>query len=413
MKIKILYKWEMLVWLWLAFFFNQADRQIFNIAMPLIKADLGLTDAQLGLVSSIFVLTIGIFIPIAGFAGDLFSRKKIIYFSVLFWSAATLLTGTSITLIHLVLFRSIAVGGGEAFYAPAANALIGEYHEKTRALAMSVHQTSLYAGVILSGIVGGYIAQTYGWKNTFYLFGGIGIVLAAVLAWRLKRTIPVLQTETVTDRKTFFKQAALALFEKPTALLLGGAFACLVFVNVGYLTWTPTFLHEKFGLSVSEAGFSSMFYHHVFAFAGVLAGGWYSDKIAVDGDHRRLIIQSLGLICGAPFIFMLGQTATPFFTYVALCGFGFFRGVYEANLYTTLFSVIAPGFRATSIGLISMFAFVTSAMAPFLLGYLKPTLGLSDGLSALCIAYIIGGICILIALKYFFKRDSLSLTIKQ
>ena len=413
MKIKILYKWELLVWLWLAFFFNQADRQIFNIAMPLIKADLGLTDTQLGLVTSLFVLTIGVFIPIAGFAGDLFSRKNIICISLLFWSLATLLTGMSVTLIHLVLLRSIAVGGGEAFYAPAANAMIGEFHQKTRALAMSVHQTSLYAGVILSGAAGGYIAQTYGWKNTFYLFGGIGILLAAMLAWRLKPSVQISENITTDDRTKFLKQAARALFEKPTALLLGGAFACLVFVNVGYLTWMPTFLHEKFGLSITQAGFSSMFYHHIFAFAGVLAGGWYSDKIAVDGNHKRLIVQSLGLLCGAPFIFILGQSETPFITYAALAGFGFFRGIYEANLYTTLFSVIAPAFRATSIGLISMFAFVTSAMAPFLLGYLKPTLGLSDGLSALCAAYILGGICILIALKYFFKRDCLPITTEQ
>jgi len=413
MKIKILYKWELLVWLWLAFFFNQADRQIFNIAMPLIKADLGLTDTQLGIVTSVFVLTIGVFIPIAGFAGDLFSRKNIICISLLFWSAATLLTGMSTTLIHLVLFRSISVGGGEAFYAPAANALIGEFHQKTRALAMSVHQTSLYAGVILSGTAGGYIAQHYGWENTFYLFGGIGIVLAALLAWRLKPSIAIANAVSSSDRKTFLKQAALALFKKPTALLLGGAFACLVFVNVGYLTWTPTFLHEKFGLSITQAGFSSMFYHHIFAFAGVLAGGWYSDKIAVTGNNKRLIIQSMGLLCGAPFIFMLGQSGTPFLTYAALAGFGFFRGIYEANLYTTLFSVIAPAFRATSIGLISMFAFVTSALAPFLLGYLKPTLGLSDGLSALCVAYISGGILILIALKYFFEQDCLPLAKEQ
>jgi MFS family permease len=409
MKIKILYKWELLIWLWLAFFFNQADRQIFNIAMPLIKADLGLTDTQLGIVTSVFVLTIGVFIPIAGFAGDLFSRKNIICISLLFWSAATLLTGMSVTLIHLVLLRSIAVGGGEAFYAPAANALIGEYHQKTRALAMSVHQTSLYAGVILSGTAGGYIAQHYGWKNTFYLFGGIGILLAALLAWRLAPSVAISHMGSSPDRKTFLRQAALALFRKPTALLLGSAFACLVFVNVGYLTWTPTFLHEKFGLSITQAGFSSMFYHHIFAFAGVLAGGWVSDKIAVKGNSKRLVIQSLGLLCGAPFILMLGQSGTPFLTYAALAGFGFFRGIYEANLYTTLFSVIAPAFRATSIGLISMFAFVTSALAPFLLGYLKPTLGLSDGLSALCVAYILGGMAILIAFKYFFKQDSLPL----
>jgi MFS family permease len=413
MKMKAFYKWELLIWLWLAFFFNQADRQIFNVVMPLIKADLDLSDAQLGLISSLFVLTIGVFIPIAGFAGDLFSRKNIVCFSLFFWSAATLLTGTSTTLLHLVLFRSLAVGGGEAFYAPAANALISEFHQKTRALAMSVHQTSLYAGVILSGLLGGFFAESYGWKNTFYLFGGVGIILALFLFWRVKPSIKIADELNTGSKKLFLKQAASQLFEKPTALLLGSAFASLVFVNVGYLTWMPTFIHEKFNLSITEAGFNSMFYHHIFACAGVLMGGWISDRMALKGQRFRLVIQSMGLFIGAPFIFALGQAETPFMTYAWLAGFGFFRGIYEANLYTTLFSVIAPAFRATSIGLISMFAFIISALAPFLLGYLKPTLGLSDGLSSLCVAYVVGGVCILIAFRYFFQKDCLPVSADQ
>ena len=126
MKTNNFYKWELLIWLWLAFFFNQADRQIFNVALPLIKADLNLTDAQLGLVGSLFVLTLGLCIPFAGVIGDLSNRKKVIGFSLLFWSVATLFTGFGNTLLHLILLRSLAVGGGEAFYAPAANGLISQ-----------------------------------------------------------------------------------------------------------------------------------------------------------------------------------------------------------------------------------------------------------------------------------------------
>ncbi|SDJ01048.1 Sugar phosphate permease [Pedobacter sp. ok626] len=402
------YKWELLIWLWLAFFFNQADRQIFNILLPLIKIDLQLTDVQLGLISSLFILVIGIFIPIAGVVGDMFSKKRIIWISVLFWSIATLLTGASTGLIHLILFRSIAVGGGEAFYAPSANALIGEYHKKTRALAMSVHQTSLYAGVILSGTLGGLIAQWYGWKFAFYIFGGTGIVLAALLAWRIKSIQLINTVSTNHVRAGFIKEAVLALFKKPTAILLGMAFACLVFVNVAYLTWMPTFLHEKFKLSIVEAGFSSMFYHHIFAFAGVIFGGWCSDKFALKSSGNRLIIQSVGLLLGAPFILAMGQAENASYTYVMLAAFGFCRGIYEANTYTTLFLVIEPQYRSTSVGIISMFAFITGAIAPVLLGYLKPGMGLSNGLSSLSVAYLIGGVLILVALIKFYKRDVVS-----
>lgn len=405
MKKSNFYKWELLIWLWLAFFFNQADRQIFNVVLPSIKSDLGLTDAQLGIVASLFVLTIGVFIPIAGFVGDLFSRKKIIVFSLMFWSAATLLTGASNTIFHLILFRSIAVGGGEAFYAPAANSLIGEHHHKTRAIALSIHQTSLYLGVILSGWLGGYIGERYGWKNTFYLFGAVGIFLSFIIQWRLKATPKAVSQLLPDEQKGFVKKAFKTLVSTKTALLLIVAFACMVFVNVSYLTWIPTFLHEKFNLSLANAGFSSMFYHHIFAFAGVIFGGWLSDKVAVRAAKYRFYVQALGLLMGAPFIFAMGQSNTTTATYIFLAGFGFFRGIYDANIYTTLFEVIVPAFRSTAAGLSAMFAFVIAAIAPALLGYLKPTLGLSNGLSSLFLVYIIGGLCILIAAQKFLTKD--------
>jgi sugar phosphate permease len=199
----------------------------------------------------------------------------------------------------------------------------------------------------------------------------------------------------------------VALLRKPAAVLLCGAFLTMVFVNVGYTTWTPTFLHEKFGLSIAEAGFTSMFYHHLFAFIGVMSGGWLSDSLALQSARYRLIIQSAGLLLAVPFIVGMGQASTPGVTYICLAGFGFFRGVYDANLYATLFEVIEPQHRSTSVGLSAMFAYVVAALAPFLLGYLKPTLGLSDGLSALGVMYLLGGICVWAALQWFFSKDSL------
>ncbi|MGF7218688.1 MFS family permease [Spirosoma lacussanchae] len=405
MKKQDRYRWELLLWLWLAFFFNQADRQIFNVSLPLIKTDLGLTDAQAGLVGSLFALTLGLMIPMAGIAGDLLNRKRIIGFSLLFWSAATLLTGLSNSLLQLIVLRSLAVGGGEAFYAPAANGLISQHHHQTRALAMSIHQTSLYAGVVVSGALGGYIAQQYGWKNAFYLFGGAGVILSAVLFVRLRPTPTLAATISGAEQPAFFKEALLALLRKPAARLLCGAFLTLVVVNVGYTVWTPTFLHEKFGLSVAEAGFTSMFYHHVAAFVGVMGGGWLSDRLAMRSVRYRLVIQSGGLLLGVPFIVGMGQAATPFWTFVCLAGFGFCRGLYEANLYTTLFEVIEPPYRSTAVGLSAMFAYVIAALVPFLLGYLKPTVGLSNGLSSLGLAYLLGGLCVWSTLRWYFQKD--------
>jgi sugar phosphate permease len=402
------YKWELLIWLWLAFFFNQADRQIFNIVLPLIKTDLALSDAQLGLVSSIFVLTLGLCIPFAGFAGDLYNKKKIIVISLLFWSAATMLTGLSTTLIHLILLRSLAVGGGEAFYAPSANGMISHFHQKTRGIAMSIHQTSLYAGLIMSGLIGGWIAQKYGWKSAFYVFGGAGLILSVCLAFRLKNIEK--EPGLATPGRSFAQQALRAIIAKPSAVLLCLAFLAMVATNVGYTTWMPTFLHEKFGLSVKDAGFASMFYHHIFAFAGVIAGGLISDKLAASSERKRTYVQFAGMLLGAPFIFLMGQSDNSATTYLALSCFGFFRGMYEANIYATLFAVVEPAYRSSAVGLSAMFAFVIASVVPFALGYLKPTLGLSDGLSSLSLLYLIGAIAIGITSWKFFKKDSVSTT---
>ncbi|MEO6522500.1 MAG: MFS transporter [Mucilaginibacter sp.] len=395
------FKWELIILLWLVFFFNQADRQVFNIVLPLIKADLRLSDSQLGLIASVFIAAVGVFVPIAGYAGDVFRKKKVIIFSLFLWSAATFFTGISTGLLTLVILRSM-VGSSESFYAPAANALIGDTYREERGFAMSIHQTALYAGIIMSGVLGAIIGEHYGWRATFYLFGGIGILLAILLIVRFRHfsehtDIPLSPLSWLAGIR--------GLFAKPTAILLTLAFGCMVFVNVGYLTWTPTFLHEKFNQSLSAAGFSSMFYHHVFAFAGVLAGGKISDHLAKKDPSARLKIQFWGLLLGAPFIYMLGTAGNLLLVFLSLGCFGFFRGIYDSNIYASLYAVIDPRIRASVSATMIMFAFIIGAFAPYLLGSLKPTLGLSKGIAFLSVAYILGAIFIGLALKFTLAKD--------
>src|SRR4051812_42920895 len=182
------YKWELIALLWFAYFFNRADRQIYSFVMPQIKADLKLSDFQLGLVATIFTWTYGLLVPLGGYFGDLLRRKWVIVTSLLLWSAATLLTGLSTGLVMLIVLRGLATGGGESFYYPSATSLIGQFHHRTRALAMSIHQTALYVGLIVSGLLVGYVAELYGWRSAFYLFGFGGIALALIMLWRLQDT---------------------------------------------------------------------------------------------------------------------------------------------------------------------------------------------------------------------------------
>lgn len=412
------YKWELVALLWLAFFFNQADRQIFNVVLPMIRDDLQLTDADMGLVASVLTLVYGLLVPIAGFLGDRVKKKYIIVFSLIFWSGATLLTGISTGLIGLIALRSVATGGGEAFYSPSANAVISENHDiTTRATAISIHQTALYIGVISSGYIAGALAELCGWRETFYLFGGFGVILGLILWFRMKDTSDE-QEKTIhmtTDKKQkpSIVCSLVAFFKTPSAIFLAIAFAGMQFAGVGFLTWMPTYLHETFGFSLSRSGFDATFYHHVAAFFGVIIAARIADKLAARHPKIRAYIQLLGLLLGAPFIYLMAKTDSIGVVYLAMALFGFFRGMYDSNIFATVYDLIEEEHRSTATGFMLMFAFIVGSTSPYLLGLLKPVLGLSDGIASLSIAYFIAAISILIAIMFTLKTDQQKLIDKK
>ena len=262
------YKWEVLALLWVAYLLNQADRQVFNVVLPLIREDLGLSDVAIGSIATVFNLFYAVLVPIGGLVGDRFSRKWIVTGSILFWSVATMFTGLCNGFVMLVLMRSVATGGGEAFFGPANYSLLAQYHDKTRAFAMSVHQTAYYIGIIISGYAAGYIGQLWGWRSAFYVFGAVGVVHGVIMAVRLKdkKEPAAVAAASAAEPKPRLTEGFRMVFTTPTALILTVCFAGLIFVLTGYLTWMPTYLYENFGMDLAGAGFHSMFYTHLFAF---------------------------------------------------------------------------------------------------------------------------------------------------
>jgi MFS family permease len=131
------YKWELLVILWAAYFLKQGAWQIYGAVLPLIKADLKLSDVRLGLVATLFTFVLAACAPLGGILGDFFSKKWIVSIALLTFGVGTFLTGLSGSLLTLVVFRAVVTGVGLGLYYPAANTLIGQYHSETRGQAMS------------------------------------------------------------------------------------------------------------------------------------------------------------------------------------------------------------------------------------------------------------------------------------
>ena len=401
------YKWELLALLWVAYFLNQGDRQIFSAVLPLIKTDMGFSDVQLGLIATIFTVCYGIFVPIAGFVGDVVKRRSVVFGSLLIFSCGTLLTGWAGGFVMLVLFRSITTGIGEAFYYPSANSLIGQYHHRTRATAMAIHQTSVYTGIVCGGVLAAWIGSNWGWRSSFYFFGSVGVLWSFIVLFRLrndKADAVVLESSGAGESVPLY-DALRHTLSKPTLYFLSLAFMGHVFVNVGFLTWMPTFLHERFQLSVTRASFDATFYHHLCAYVGVLTAASLTDWLAPKRKTVRMEFECLGLLLATPFIFLMGRADQLWLVYVALCGFGIFRGVYDSNLFVALFDVIEPKYRSTATGLMLSFAFTVGAVSPVALGEVKQRFGLETGITALSCVYFLSSLSVLIGLKTAFLKD--------
>lgn len=394
------YGWRLVLWLWLAHFLNQADRQVYSIVLPQLSGDLHMSAVQAGLVASLFVAALAVCVPIAGWVGDHVDRKRIIVVSLAFWSASTLLSGMANGMAMLIIVRSFASAAGEAFYTPAAYALIGQYHQRTRSRAMSLHQTALYAGIISSGVIAGWIADHFGWRYAFLVFGFAGILMAGILQWKLRSAPSVSASHHPSIR-----EALPQIVRIPSLWGLAAAFGSLVFVNVGFLTWMPTYLHGRFHLSLEHAGFTSMFWHHIAALSGVMLGGWISDRLAQNRPSRRVDMQAFGLLCGAPFLYWIGTAQTLNTAILALVGFGLFRGVYDSNIYPSLFEVVPEQFHATASGLMIACAFLFGALAPIILGFVKQNASLDAGFPLLCGVFLAGAACLWIVSRFYFRHD--------
>jgi predicted MFS family arabinose efflux permease len=402
-----IYAWLVLILFWLIYFLNQADRQVLFSVLPLVKSDMHVSDASLGLMSSVFFWVYAILAPIAGSLGDVLNRRNLIVTALIVWSAATSASGVSAGFLWLLICRGITAFG-EAFYYPSASSMIADFHgETSRSTAMAIHQTSVYTGIIVSGALSGFIGQWYGWRAAFLSFGAAGILIA-ILAWTALREPERGRADFApSSTQTGFAERIAETFRTPTAILLTLAFLGMILVNTAYLTWTPTLLVRKFGLPLAKAGFHATFWHHAGAAAGVLAGGRLADARAARSAIYRPIIQAAGLFLGAPFIFLLGWSTSKPLVYASLALFGIFRGLYDSNLLPALYEVIRPQSRGTSTGIMVGLAFLGGGFAPWVIGWFSDRLGLGTALSAMSLCYVASGVLITMDCAWFFKTDCL------
>ncbi len=409
------YKWWVVFMLWFVCFFNYADRQAIFSVFPLLKQEMGLSDIQLGIVGAAFMWVYAGFGAIAGIVGDRFQRKTLIIGGLIFWSLVTIGTALSTDYIHLVICRALE-GFGEAFYFPASMSLLSDYHSKeTRSKAMSFHQSSVYAGTIAGGTVAGFMGQYYGWHTSFYLFGGLGVLLGVVLLFFLKEPVRG-QSEVhaeIEDNSHVLldlKQGNILdnikqVFSKPMVWILVSVFVGANFVASIFLTWMPSFLYNKFNMSLSMAGLNATFYLQMASVLGVISGGFLADKLVQSYRGGRMMAQSIGLMMGVPFIFLAGWTLSIPILILALIGFGYFKGLYDANIWASLHDVVKPKNRATAVGFMNSIGWFGGGIAPIAIAYASTKYGMSASISTTSILYLVFGLLLIFGIRKFMQKE--------
>ena len=406
-----MYKWLLIALLSGAFFFHQADRALFGLLTIPIQKDIGLTDVQIGWINTTLSWTLAAMTVVAGFIGDRFSRKWIITLSLIAWSLMTVCMGFVGGFAGALFFRSIATGVGESFYAPSAYALIAVHHRETRSVALSIHQAALYIGLMVSGLAVAWALGFLGtWRNVFIAFGVAGCVLGVFFIWALKDVSHGNMRSRATDTggRASSVDALKAYFCNPSALCATAGFVAIVFVNNAYLFWAPKFAAEKFAVGIGEAGKGVMLWHHLFAFAAILAGGFLTDRFVRRFPRFRLGFQTLALLGGAPMLVWIGLAASLADMIVAVSAYGVMRGFFEVNTHASLFDVVPPQFRSTAVGLLNMIAFFFGGLSGVAMGALSQKWGIRGfelGFGMMAASYVLGAALMAFSFFFTFKRN--------
>jgi MFS transporter, Spinster family, sphingosine-1-phosphate transporter len=369
--MKSKYPWILVALLWVVALLNYLDRQIIFSVLPLVKADLKMSDVELGLLGAVFIWVYGILSPVAGYLGDRFGRVRIITVSLLVWSAVTWATGLARTPAELLWARGL-MGISEACYIPAALALISDFHgDRSRSLATGLHFSGVYVGMVVGGVGGGWMGEQYGWRAAFTFLGIAGIAYTLVLRFGLR------EGKAVAAGGAPFFSSLRELARMRGFVTLTLVFSTTAIANWIVYTWLPLYLYEGFGMSLTAAGFTATFYIQAGSIGGILVGGRLADAWSRKSGSGRLYTQALGLSAAAPFLFLAGSTSAVGFLIAGLVVFGLGRGMFDCNAMPVLAQIARPDLRSTGYGIYNFVGCIVGGTMAALAGAIKGALGLT------------------------------------
>lgn len=395
--------------LFLLYMFDYIDRLIIVSLFPFLQKDWGLTDTECGLLVSAVYWSILLFSFPVSIIVDRWSRKKAIGLMAILWSIATLLCVFTRNFKQLFGAR-IAIGIGEAGYAPGGTALISAlFPPEKRAKILGIWNASIPLGSALGIALGGIIAERLGWRHAFGIVAIPGFVLA-LMFFKVKdyKTVELIRTRSheidEPPTKMTFLDIAKTFITKKSLLLNNLAFASNVFVTTALLSWMPTYFHRMHDLPMSKAGIKGGLIMFL-AIIGAPLGGYLSDRWMKHTPRARMLLPAISSAVSAIILFVAFGYLEGTHQYLALLCLGVTIIMFVPAGVAVTQDVVHPGLRAISLSInIVIQHSLGSALGPLFVGMLSDRYDLSMALKTLPVFCMIGAVLFFIG-AFFYESD--------
>ena len=380
--------WIAVAVLWVVVMLNYFDRQllaVLNKSMTEGPGCIEMTQAQFGIVTSAFLIVYAALSPVGGYLADRFSRSFIIMCSLVVWSIVTWMTGKSESYEELIFWRAM-MGVSEAFYIPAALALITDYHRgSTRSLATGLHMSGIYAGQVMAGygaMMAGEPCQM-GWRLTFEIFGFIGVAYGLIVLFFLRdpKAAEAPAEAAATEETAAPAAPSFTLGQMLKSIFTGrGMYLLLLmisfagFANWFLLGWYPRLLQDMFPISEAEAGPAATKWINIAKYISVLACAVIADRWCLRNKNARAYVPGIAFCIAGPCVLlamMFGEGIGLAAVLALVSMQGVAQGSMDATLMPVLRSTIDERFAATGYGLLNLTSVGAGALVSWLGGMLK------------------------------------------
>lgn len=332
----------------LVYTFNHIDRQILLILIEPIKADLGMNDGQIGLLTGLgfaaFYATLGI--PIAMWA-DRGNRRNILALALAVWSGMTALSGLAQSFWQLLLAR-MGVGVGEAGGTPPATSIISDlYAPKERAFALGIYTAGIGLGILAGFIIGGYVYQAFGWRVAFFVAGVPGLLLALLVRLSIREPVrgAVEKRDDTGQASSLGETLAFILGQSSFLWLLLGCSLLCVSANA-FLAWTPSYLQRAFDVGPADIAIPLGILIGGVGGVGAVVLGRVCDAMSARNLAWRPLMIAIGAAVSLPFAWMFLQAGTINAAYLWNAVPSFIGLIYASIAYTASQELVGLRMRA-------------------------------------------------------------------